>query len=105
MRTPRGVASATLLVALAACSTPTLPLPETATPPGQGAAFDGGVGFGSGGFVAPPAAATPGVGFGSGGFTDSTSAASTTTATTCVDRTGVGFGSGGFTDPCLTGPR
>jgi hypothetical protein len=89
MRTPRIAAAATLLAIVAACTTPTLSAPETPTPPTTGAAFDGGLGFGSGGIVAPPDDSV-----------DAGATATTTQSTTCADRGGVGFGSGGFTDPC-----
>jgi hypothetical protein len=70
---------------LGACADATLSVPETRTPP-TGAAFNTGVGFGSGGFTQDTASNEPMI---------------TTTECTMEDgRTGVGFGSGGRTDTC-----
>ena len=96
----RTVAAATIAVALAACGNPTISAPERVTPSTDGTAFDSGVGFGSGGLVAPPSGPSNGIGFGSGGRADSTTVTSTNTTTACVDRSGIGFGSGGFTEVC-----
>jgi len=74
-----------LAAILGACADATLSAPETRTPP-TGAAFNGGVGFGSGGFTQDTASDDP---------------TSTTTVCTTEDgRTGVGFGSGGRTETC-----
>lgn len=69
---PLGVAAV-----LSACSAPTLPQAERGTPHPGGAAFDGGLGIGSGGFVSDSVASDPisapevpgrsGIGMGSGG--------------------------------------
>ena len=64
IRTILAVAAATAVAA--ACSAPTLPQAERRTPLPGGAAFDGGVGLGSGGFVGDTTTRS-GVGLGSGG--------------------------------------
>ena len=81
MKTQQIAAILSLAAVLGACADATLSTPETRTPP-LGAAFDGGVGFGSGGFTQ---GTTP---------NEPTSTANTT-CTTEDGRTGVGFGSGG----------
>jgi hypothetical protein len=88
-----------LSVALGACDpSPTASVDKRVTPP-IGAASDGGVGLGSGGFVPPPPP-TPnrqGVGFGPGGFVgDGSGSSGAPTNSTMTP--GVGLGSGGRAD-------
>lgn len=79
-----------IIAALAACADSTISQSETRTPPTAGAAFDGGVGFGSGGRTQ----------------TDSTGTSSTAADTGAVSATcGVGFGSGGRTEDCSSAPQ
>ena len=85
------IAGILLLTAiLAACADSTISQPETRTPPSTGAAFDTGVGFGSGGRAA----------------TDTTSTDGTMgSESTCETDTGVGLGSGGRLTTCSTDPQ
>lgn len=97
MKTQQIAGILALAAVLAACADATLSAPETRTPP-TGAAFDGGVGFGSGGRHTN---------------SDSTGTTPTTSSvglngTTCEaedGRIGVGLGSGGRTEECTTDPR
>lgn len=86
-----GIMTGVAILALAGCGDITASRPDAATPPRGGAAFDNGVGLGSGGIVAP--------GGGSG-----TTTLSTATTAECDSRSGVGLGSGGRTD-CPTVPQ
>ncbi len=96
------LAVAALVATASACADATMSH-ESRTPPSTGAAFDDGVGFGSGGVVVPPPSRSGGVGFGSGGFTDTTTVEptmDTAGADQCTERGGVGFGSGGRVETC-----
>lgn len=80
MKTQQIAGILVLTAILAACADSTISQPETRTPPSTGAAFDTGVGLGSGGRTQ----------------SDTTSTDGTVADSTYEDgRTGVGLGSGG----------
>lgn len=83
------IAAITVFAAItSACTDSTISHPETRTPPTAGAAYDGGIGLGSGGRAG----------------TDTSGIAPTSSGTiemTC----GIGLGSGGRNEDCPTDPQ
>lgn len=82
------IAAITVFAAItSACADTTISQPETRTPPTAGAAFDGGIGLGSGGRTQTDTSTAP--------------TSSGTMETTC----GIGLGSGGRIEDCPTDPQ
>lgn len=95
MKTQQIAGILALAAVLAACADATLSAPETRTPP-TGAAFDGGVGLGSGGRYTDSTGTAP---------ASSTDGVNGTACESEDGRVGVGLGSGGRTGECTTDPQ
>ena len=80
---------AVLAAILSACADTTISQRETRTPPTAGAAFDEGIGLGSGGRAQ----------------TDTSGTAPTSSSGTVETTCGIGLGSGGRIDDCPTDPQ